>query len=231
MKCLILGDGLLGKELVKQTGWDYVSRKKDNMDLSDISTLVEITKRYDTIINCIGNTDTYSDDSEQHLKTNFDFVVDLVEACNDTRKRYIHISTDFVYSNSKPNSSETDVPVHLGTWYGYSKLLADGYIQRCSKNYLVIRCGHKEEPFKYEKAWTTQKGNFDYTSVISKLIIKLIEDELVEGVYNVGTDVKSMYELASKTKKNVKTSTKLANKLTPKDVTMNVSKMKKILDK
>jgi hypothetical protein len=29
MKVLILGDGLLGKELVKQTGWPFVSRKKD----------------------------------------------------------------------------------------------------------------------------------------------------------------------------------------------------------
>ena len=27
-KILVLGDGLLGSELVKQTGWDYVSRKK-----------------------------------------------------------------------------------------------------------------------------------------------------------------------------------------------------------
>ena len=33
---LVLGDGLLGKELVKQTGWDYISRKKDMMDLKDI---------------------------------------------------------------------------------------------------------------------------------------------------------------------------------------------------
>ena len=29
MKALILGDGLLGSELHKQTGWDYISRKKD----------------------------------------------------------------------------------------------------------------------------------------------------------------------------------------------------------
>jgi hypothetical protein len=27
-KVLVLGDGLLGSEVVKQTGWDYVSRKR-----------------------------------------------------------------------------------------------------------------------------------------------------------------------------------------------------------
>ena len=35
---LILGDGLLGTELVKQTGWDYISRKKDGIDFKDIKT-------------------------------------------------------------------------------------------------------------------------------------------------------------------------------------------------
>ena len=32
-KILILGDGLLAKELIKQTGWDYISRKKDGFDI------------------------------------------------------------------------------------------------------------------------------------------------------------------------------------------------------
>ena len=31
MKIVILGDGLLGSELVKQTNWDYISRKKDGI--------------------------------------------------------------------------------------------------------------------------------------------------------------------------------------------------------
>ena len=35
---LILGDGLLGSELHKQTGWDYISRKKDGIDFTDIDS-------------------------------------------------------------------------------------------------------------------------------------------------------------------------------------------------
>ena len=31
MNVLVLGDGILGSEFVKQTGWDYLSRKKDNI--------------------------------------------------------------------------------------------------------------------------------------------------------------------------------------------------------
>ena len=35
MKTLILGDGLLGSEIYNQTNWDFISRKKDNIDISD----------------------------------------------------------------------------------------------------------------------------------------------------------------------------------------------------
>ena len=34
MAPLILGDGLLGSELRKLTGWDYVSRKNDGIDFT-----------------------------------------------------------------------------------------------------------------------------------------------------------------------------------------------------
>ena len=33
MKIVVLGDGLLGKEIINQTGWDYYSRKKDNLNI------------------------------------------------------------------------------------------------------------------------------------------------------------------------------------------------------
>ena len=34
MKILILGNGLLGSEIQKQTGWDLISRKKDGFDIT-----------------------------------------------------------------------------------------------------------------------------------------------------------------------------------------------------
>jgi hypothetical protein len=38
MKPVILGNGILGKELSKQTGWDILSRSVDGIDLRDITT-------------------------------------------------------------------------------------------------------------------------------------------------------------------------------------------------
>ena len=55
MSKLILGDGLLGSELVKQTGWDYISRKKNQKNLYEL--LEDIAEsEANTVINCIGNT-------------------------------------------------------------------------------------------------------------------------------------------------------------------------------
>jgi len=220
MRRLILGDGLLGSELVKQTGWDYISRKKDMMDLKDIVYFIKDVERYDEIINCIAHTDTYDKNKDKHWNVNYKFVADLVDVCYD--KKLIHISTDYVYSGSVKNAAENDIPVHNRTWYGYTKLLSDSYVQLRSNNYLLIRCGHKQAPFQYEKAFTDMVGNFDYVDKISSLIVELIEND-VSGVKNVGTELKSMYTLAKKSKSNVG-KMKSNNDLMPKDVSMRIGK-------
>ena len=38
LNTIVLGDGLLGTEIVKQTNWSYISRKKDNIDFTSPST-------------------------------------------------------------------------------------------------------------------------------------------------------------------------------------------------
>jgi dTDP-4-dehydrorhamnose reductase len=223
---LILGDGLLGSELVKQTGWDYISRKKDMMDLDDIVYFIKDVERYDEIINCIAHTDTYDENKDKHWNVNYKFVTDLVDACAD--KKLIHISTDYIYTNSRTEASEEDVPVHCRNWYGYTKLLADGHVQLKSNNFLLLRETHKKEPFPHDKAWINQIGNFDYVSVISELIIKLIKED-VNGVYNVGTEVKTMYDLAKTTNKDVEPVEKLVDESTPTDLTMSLRKLRKII--
>ena len=199
MKYLVLGDGLLGSEIVKQTGWDYISRKKDDINICDPMTYFRFMVDYDVIINCVAYTNTYSDDREMNWKINYKAVDDLINFCNNNDKKLVHMSTDYIYSGSKDPSSETDVPVHLGTWYGYTKLLSDGLVQLKSKRYLLCRLSHKPTPFPYESAWTDIKTNCDYVDVIASLVIQLIENESC-GVFNVGTEEKTIYELASKTK-------------------------------
>jgi len=225
---LILGDGILGSKLHELTGWDYISRKKDGIDFTDFNSYSEYILSYSEVINCIANTDTYSDDREVHWDVNYKGVVDLVDyistkACH---MKLTHISTDYIYTHSVDNASESDVPVHCNNWYGYTKLLSDAYIQLKLKKFLLLRGTHKEEPFIYPKAWKNQKGNFDYVSVISKLYVRLIENDSY-GVYNVGTDVKTMYDLAKRTKLDVEAVDGIGM---PANVTMDTNKLRGVLD-
>jgi hypothetical protein len=89
---------------------------------------------------------------------------------------------------------------------------------------LLIRCTHKPYPFPYENAWVDQVGNFDYVNEIAYNIIKLIRKN-INGLYNVGTETKTMFDLASKSK-SVKPIS--APKHVPKNTTMNLSKLNSI---
>ena len=225
LKVLILGDGLLGSEIYRQTNWDFISRKKNNIDVLNFETLIPHMENYSVILNCIAFTKTYSYDKNSNWLINYKFVDELVEYCNKTNKKLIQISTDYIYANSVSNASEEDVPSHLNTWYGYTKLLSDGHVQLKCNNYLICRLSHKPNPFPYDKAWTDIKTNCDYVDVISSLVIRLIlKNE--NGVYNIGTESKSIYDLAIKTS-IVAPILKPLN--VPSDTTMSLQKLKKIL--
>jgi dTDP-4-dehydrorhamnose reductase len=224
MKVLVLGDGLLGSEIIKQTNWDYISRKKDGFDI----TKDEFNfYGYDVIVNCIAFTNTYSNDKESNWNVNYKAVADLVGYCNNHNIKLVHISTDYVYTNSVSNASEEDIPIHGNNWYSYTKLLADAYIELKSQDYLILRESHKPNPFPYDNAWINLIGNFDYVNKIAEIIINLIKLE-ENGIINVGTDLKTIYDLAIETNKNVKAT--LKPKQAPEDVSLDLTKLKNILN-
>jgi len=229
-KVLILGDGLLGMELRNQTGWDFISRKRNTLDIQNIRVSIPKDENqkpiHNVIINCVANTDTYSTDKGSHWDTNVKFVDELIDFCNDYNIKLVHISTDYVYAGSVNNASEDDVPVHCNTWYGYTKLVSDALVQLRSKNHLVIRCTHKPFPFPYDGAWIDQIGNFDYVHAIAALIIDTVSRNLT-GLYNLGSEVKTMYELAIRSKIDVKKTFTPAH--VPKNQSMNLSKLWKDL--
>ena len=224
MKVLVLGDGLLGSEIIKQTNWDYISRKKDGFDI----TKDEFNfYGYDVIVNCIAFTNTYSNDKESNWNINYKAVADLVGYCNNYNIKLVHISTDYVYTNSVSNASEEDIPIHGNNWYSYTKLLADAFIELKSHDYLILRESHKPNPFPYDNAWINLVGNFDYVNKIAEIIINLIKLE-ENGIINVGTDLKTIYDLAIETNKNVKAT--LKPKQAPEDVSLDLTKLKNILN-
>lgn len=224
---VVLGDGLLGKELVNQTNWDSISRKKDGFEITDTFTFnllletfdgIAQKSKYTTIINCIANTNTYLNDKKSHWDVNYKGVANLTEFCNNWGIKLVHISTEFVYANNSFPPTEEDLPQPQNSWYAYTKLLADEYIQLRSKNYLICRELHKPSPFPYKEVWNVATSG-DTVDKISKIIIKLINKD-VKGLYNVGTGDKLLKDIAPSSKEI------LAPSYVPLDTRMNLNKLK-----
>lgn len=220
MNRLVLGYGLLGKEIVRQTGWEYVDRSRGFDITRNSAEWVHLFHGYDEIVNCVAHTDTYGKDKQPHWDTNYIGTQRLVGVCNYVGAKLIHVSSDYVFSNSFERT-ESSVPVHACNWYSYTKLLADAHVESSCMKYLILRATHKPTPFPYDKAWVDQVGNFDYVDVIADLMIKAIVQGLT-GTYNLGTETKTMYDLALKTNESVVPASNGGDY--PKNVSMDTSK-------
>lgn len=220
MKVLVLGDGLLGKEIVKQTGWDYISRSKDKFDALNPNFNHIFYPKYDIIVNCIANTDSYSKDLQSHLEINYKFVTLLTEFCNKWKIKLVQISTEFVYANNN-NPKETDLPIPDNSWYAKTKLLADHYVSLMCSDYLICRELHKSNDFSPPKIWDV-KTSGDKVKNIAPLIIELINKKAT-GIFNVGTGTKSYIDIYPKGKVITPPS------FVPKNTSMNLDKQNNYL--
>jgi len=185
-KILVTGaTGLLGSSLVpylKKIGYMVVTHAhKTQADVMfDITNRVkthEILEQIqpDVIVNLVGLTNVELCEDQVNLAylANSSTVENLAHWIQSAKKdcHLVQISTDHVYANSKNQASEIDVPVHMETWYGYTKLLGDAHVQLKCRNYLVIRESHKPYPFPYKVAWWDQHTNGDYVNIIVELIV------------------------------------------------------------
>ena len=225
MNPLVLGDGILATELVKQTGWRFISRKKNKIDFTQPGSYSGLLKGCDVIVNCIACTDTYSTDKQAHWDVNYKGVAELVKLCNLHGSKLVQISTDHIYANSESEATEETIPQPIPTWYGHTKMLGDAHVQMAADNYLICRESHKPYPFLYKQAWSNQHTNGDYVPVIANLIIQLIYKD-AKGVYNVGTETKTWFNL---TKQEFKTTPVSKPEQAPADITMNLTKLKNAL--
>lgn len=225
MNVLILGDGILATELLRQTGWRFISRKKNKIDFVYPGSYSSLIKGYDVIVNCIACTDTYSPEKEKHWAINYKGVAELVKLCNLYGSKLVQISTDHIYANSEYEATEESIPQPIPTWYGHTKMLGDAHVQLAADNYLICRESHKPYPFLYKQAWSDQYTNGDYLPVIADLIIKLIKKD-ANGIYNVGTEIKTWFNF---TKLEFKTKPISRPTLAPANITMNLTKLQNAL--
>jgi dTDP-4-dehydrorhamnose reductase len=232
MKCLITGGfGNLGQELIKcasSYNIEYIAPAMDILNITSIPSLREYVEfsyePVDCIVHCAAYTNVPGAETDriQAIDTNIIGTKNVInELCERKGVSLVYISSDYVYQGLNGNYKETDMTVPIN-FYALTKLAGEAY---AGKNDLIIRTSFKPNEWKYAKAFDDLYTSADYIDVIADKISFLIAKR-AKGIYNVGTERKSIYELAKKRNPKVQPISKneIVGVQLPSDVSMNLSK-------
>ena len=97
----------------------------------------------------------------------------------------------------------SEYAVNPVNWYSYTKQLAENIIKANCKDYLIIRTLFKANPFPYEYAFFDQETYGDYVDVIAPMVATAILCH-EKGIIQIGTGKKTIFELARRTRPEIK---------------------------
>ena len=146
----------------------------------------------------------------------------IVKICSDLKIKLIYFSTGYVYEGKLGNYKENDPVLPINN-YAWSKLGGECAVAMY-KNSLILRIIMCEKPFVHKYAFHDINSNFLFQEEVVKIIPKILDQK---GVLNIGGNIQSIFSFAKKNNKSVKK--KSGKKIFPKNVSMNIEKLKNIM--
>jgi dTDP-4-dehydrorhamnose reductase len=182
MKWLIVGaNGQLGRCLQKtleSNAIEHVAYSKDEIDITDYSRVCEVVVREkpEIVVNTAAftNVDQAEIDQSGAFAINQSGVANLANASKLTNARFIHFSTDYVFSGERSNPWQVVDVANPISKYGESKLAGELEIAKIyPSNSLIIRTAWLYSPF----------GNNFYKTMLSKAIngkeiVRVVNDQV-----------------------------------------------------
>lgn len=196
------GTGLLGTELRKISSDhgvvfdDPTSQECNILDYNSVMGRVEATEGQ-TVLHCAAftNVSAAEKDALEACELNIRGTLNVLAACRRHNKKMVFISTDYVFDGNDGGYTETS-PMNPVNNYALTKGSAELAV-RTYKNSLVIRTSFCPAEFPYEKAFTDQYTSRDFVDIIAPKILEAAKSATV-GIVHIGTERKSVYELASR---------------------------------
>ena len=260
MNSLIIfgGSGQLGKSLssVFPEVIPYSHSSDDRMaDITNFEQLKEIfeSEKPEIVINASAftNVDACELEKERAFAVNSLGVMNIASLCREYSSKFIHFSTDYVFSGTKGQYSEDSVPDPIN-YYGFSKSIGDAFALSLPSS-LVIRTsgvygyGKNFPRFVYDSLHAGKTVNVieGYYSPITSELLALSLKYLVDhnpdfsGILNIAGERMSRFDLAKtiattfnfdsdlivKTQKLLK-----MRALRPYDSSLDISKARKFID-
>jgi dTDP-4-dehydrorhamnose reductase len=164
---LIIGaDGQLGSSFARRLGTQAITWTRGDLDLARFDLLADAAKRGldalteqpAAVINCAAYTKVDLAEKEPELcrVINTDAVRVLARVCNERGLRFVHFSTDYVFSGADGRDTpyqEADETSPQGV-YAQSKLDGEAAAAECMKHLVIRTCG------LYGKLNKAGQGNF-----------------------------------------------------------------------
>ncbi len=200
------GSGLLGTEIQKNN-IGIVSPNHKDFDILKYEQMDKFIKKNNTINTIIHGAAFTSPplidkDPIKALEVNIIGTANIVKLCVQNNLRLVYISTDYVYKGDKGHYSEED-EIFPQNKYAWSKLGGETAV-KLYDNSLIIRTSFCETVFPYDKAFVDQYTSRDSVDIIAPMIMKASKKESLTGLLNIGTERKTVKDLAIKLgKKNV----------------------------
>ncbi|KZW98848.1 dTDP-4-dehydrorhamnose reductase [Pseudoalteromonas luteoviolacea] len=191
MKALILGKrGQVAQELVENLPKKVkaIAFGRDDIDITDAQELENaiIALQIDVIINAAAYTavDKAESDERNAFLINETAVLQMAKVASKLNKRFIHISTDFVFDGSKAAPYLVDdVPNPLNV-YGTSKLGGEKAIkEHCPENSAIVRT-----------SWLYSKHGNNFVKTMLRLLQEKDELNIVADQVGSPTSAKGLAE-------------------------------------
>ena len=219
MKIVVIGkSGQLAWELSQLSSHkhDIVCLSRNNINLSDLSSVTETLKKYKVaaVINASAYTavDKAESDVENAYALNAKAVGNLAQACKNLLVGFVHISTDFVFHGDKGVPYLPDDDINPLGVYGASKAEGEQLIIECyPENSAVIRTSwvYSSHGNNFVKTMlnlmktkpelgiiSDQIGSPTYAKGLAQACIFAIENKLVGVHHYTDTGVASWFDFA-----------------------------------
>jgi dTDP-4-dehydrorhamnose reductase len=210
MKIVVTGgDGLLATELKKyfivrpESSGGVVDMFFLNRDMLDVTNKFDLFLTLDKIfpdivIHCAALTNsTYVNKNRaESIEVNIIGTAHLAMWCARNGCRMVYISTDYIYDGSLKQEHREDEAVKPNNLYATTKLGGECAVELVP-NHLIIRTSFGASKFPYEEAYDDLIVSKDYVDVIAPMIFRAARSS-VNGILNIGTEAKSVYDYAVK---------------------------------
>lgn len=205
MRWLVAGaKGMLGQDLVDRIvkdGHDLIAVDIDGIDITDPASVREIVKDVDVVVNVAAFTAV--DAAEEKEATAFTVNATgpeiLARRCREIGARFVHISTDYVFSGDATSPYREDGLLEPKGAYGRTKAAGEWAVRCNTDDYLIVRtawlygaggkCFPKtmrdlSQTHETLSVVTDEVGQPTWTVDLADLIVRLIDAQAPTGIYH-----------------------------------------------